>query len=222
MEALGSPLFLRLEVSALKRLFSKHCTPDSLNLCGGLPLPSLFPVQSLQTSVDQHSSLLQVPSDLHLTYMRGDGIPELKQWIQRHMEQLHPSSRSFATCMSIGATDSVAKVFELFQGDCVLFDQFAYNTSLAACKAIGRECIGVRGDGEGMLPEALREQTLLARQKGLRPDMVYLVPTAQNPLGITMSATRKHAIYQTCRELGLIIIEDGALTRYVSGLPDLR
>ena len=209
MEALGSALFHRLEVSALKRLFSKHCTPDSLNLCGGLPLPAVFPIQSLEASFDQHSSLLHVPNDLHLNYMRGDGFPELKQWIQRHMEQLHPSPRPFATCMSIGATDSVAKVFELFQGDCVLFDQFAYNTSIAACKAIGRKCIGVRGDGYGMLPEALREQTLLARQMGLHPDMVYLVPTAQNPLGITMSVARKQAIYQTCRELGLIIIEDG-------------
>ena len=209
MEDLGSPLFQRLEVSALKRLFSKHCTPDSLNLCGGLPLPSVFPIQTIQASFDEHSSLLKLPIDLHLNYMRGDGLPELKQWIQQHMEQLHPSSCSFATCMSIGATDSVAKIFELFRGDCVLFDEFAYNTSIAACKAIGRHCVGVKGDAEGMHPEALREQTLLARKMGLHPDMVYLVPTAQNPLGITMSLSRKEAIYRTCRDLSLIIIEDG-------------
>lgn len=220
MAGLGSALFHRLEVSALKRLFSQYCTHDALNLCGGLPLPSVFPLQSLDFSLGEDSLSLRADSDLHLNYMRGDGVRGLKEWIQRHMETLHPAPRPFATCMSVGATDSVAKVFELFRGDCVLFDSFAYNTSLAACKAIGRQCIGVRGDDEGMLPEALREQTLLARQLGLHPDMVYLVPTAQNPLGVTMSDQRKRAIYLTCRELGLVIIEDGKANLYTPRVVD--
>jgi aromatic amino acid aminotransferase I len=65
-------------------------------------------------------------------------------------------------------------------------------------------------DEDGMTVESLREQTLRARQRGLNPDLVYLVPTAQNPTGRTMSEQRKRDIYQACCELDLIVIEDDA------------
>ena len=61
-----------------------------------------------------------------------------------------------------------------------------------------------------MKPESLREQVSRARKRGLNPDLVYLVPTAQNPTGITMPEQRKRDIYKACCDLDLIVIEDDA------------
>eukprot|EP01035_Chromulina_nebulosa_P020793 gene20793-26957_t len=61
-----------------------------------------------------------------------------------------------------------------------------------------------------MIPQSLKEQTILARSYGLTVNYVYLVPVSQNPSGITMSLQRKTEIYEICRELDLLIIEDDA------------
>lgn len=210
----GSALFHRLKVSALKQLFTQYCTPEATNFCGGLPQPAIFPLQEvhcLQTDGISYDVINN--QSLYLQYSRGDGVKELKEWIQTHTNQLHPPASSrpaHSTCISIGATDSVIKIFELLTGDTILFDQFAYNTTLAACEAIGKHRVGVANDEQGMLPSALQEQTLLARAAGLSPSAVYLVPIAQNPTGITMSLGRKQEIYTMCRTLDLVIIEDDA------------
>jgi len=60
-----------------------------------------------------------------------------------------------------------------------------------------------------MIPSSLRQQTISARKQGLNPNIVCCVPVAQNPYGMTMSEQRKEEIYQVCRELDLIILEDG-------------
>lgn len=112
--------------------------------------------------------------------------------------------------MSVGATDSVAKLLQLFGGTAVMVDSLAYNTTLAACEAYGKTPVGVCGDARGMLPSALRQQTVLARRAGLVVDCVYLVPTAHNPSGVTLCDRRKRSLYAECRALGLAIIEDDA------------
>ena len=217
----GSLLYHRLRVSPLKRIFSDYCTPTSLNFSNGRPLASVFPLHSLRCTLSENSALssdssssssFEVVNDVTLqqNYTRGSGIDSLHAWIQQHMEALHPSPREYAVCMSIGASDSVIKVFQLLKGDSILIDKLAYTTTLEVCQAINKITVGVESDEQGMITSSLREQTLLAREKGLSPDAVYLVPVAQNPTGITMSIARKHEIYQTCQELDLVIIEDGS------------
>ena len=40
--------------------------------------------------------------------------------------------------------------------------------------------------------------------------LVYLVPTAHNPTGVTMSTSRKEEIYKVCQDEQLLLIEDDA------------
>ena len=61
-----------------------------------------------------------------------------------------------------------------------------------------------------MIPDLLKQVVESARSRGLKPDVLYLVPVGQNPTGLSMSEPRKREIYKTCQELGLIILEDDA------------
>lgn len=200
----------RLKIGPMKRLY-KYYTPNSINLAGGVPMDSTFPIERMKVHLLHDESLeLTRGSNLSLNYLRGDGMPSLRDWVQSHMKKLHQPIGEFNTCVSIGSTDALAKSLQLLSGDCVLYDEYAYGTAVSSARAFGRHCVGVKMDEHGMLPDDLRNQTLLAREKGYDPDTVYLVPTAQNPTGITMSQSRKEAIYRVCQELDLIILEDDA------------
>ena len=126
------------------------------------------------------------------------------------MNSIHSPLKDFGSCVTIGSTDAFAKVLNLLNGDSVFFDEYAYGTAVSACRAFGRTGLGVEMDAQGMIPEDLKRQTLAAREKGFDPDLVYLVPVAQNPTGISMSVARKEEIYRVCQDLDLYIVEDDA------------
>ena len=206
----GSDIYHRLQVAPLKRLYSQFCSPDAINFCGGLPQHSLFPFEKIAVAINENENffLSNGSPSLSLNYTRGDGIPELREWIYTHTKKIHGEG-TFKTCLTIGSTDAFAKIIQLLDGDTILFDKLAYNSSISSCQALGKNILGVDFDEYGMMPSSLRQQTLLARQQGLHPNVVCCVPVAQNPCGMTMSEDRKREIYQVCQELELIIIEDG-------------
>lgn len=98
-----------------------------------------------------------------------------------HMKQLHsPSPRSvvesttpdpFGVCVTVGSTDSFSKCLTMFNGDTVLFDEYAYGSAVATSRTHGRTNVGVRMDVEGMCARDLKKQIVLARDSGLDPDM---------------------------------------------------
>jgi DNA-binding transcriptional MocR family regulator len=206
----GSAMFQRLKVGPMKRLY-KYYTPDAINIAGGVPMDKIFPFREIGVELAGGSSFkIQNASTLSLNYNRGDGIPHLRDWIRNHVQALHSPKKEFNSCVTVGSTDAYAKILMLFNGDTVVFDKFAYGAAVSTCSAFGRHAVGVSTDKDGMIPDSLREQVIRARRRGLKPDLVYLVPTAQNPTGVTMSEVRKREIYKTCCDLDLIIIEDDA------------
>lgn len=206
--AKGSSIFQKLKIGPMKRLY-KYYTPNAINFAGGIPMESIFPFEEINVKCVSGSRYnLKKGSNLTLNYQRGDGIVDLRDWVQGHTATTH-HRHNFSTCVSVGSTDALAKIYALMHGDAVLFDEYAYGAAVIACETLGRRAIGVAMDDQGMLPNRLRDQILRARAKGLNPDIVYLVPEAQNPTGATMSIQRKQEIYDVCQELDVVIVEDG-------------
>jgi DNA-binding transcriptional MocR family regulator len=54
------------------------------------------------------------------------------------------------------------------------------------------------------------------------PSSVYLVPTAQNPTGVTMSTRRKEDIYRVCQEENILVVEDDAYYYLYHGEQDIQ
>lgn len=239
----GSTLLHSLKVGPMKRLY-KYYTKTSINLAGGVPMEKCFPIDTISVntvgidgtatttsnatcdtvstattssgSSHDNNFTLKKGGGLSLNYLRGDGIPDLKDWINAHTLQLHKNITSDTvgftciSCMTVGSTDAFAKTLMLLKGDSVLFDEYAYGTAISTCKVLDKTPIGVAMDEEGLIPIVLKEQIIKARKEGLTPSAVYVIPTAQNPTGITMSLNRKKEIYKVCQELDIFIIEDDA------------
>ncbi|RYH14519.1 hypothetical protein EON65_33460 [archaeon] len=199
----------RLKIGPMKRLY-KYYNADSINLAGGLPMESCFPFEQVKVKLfsgDEYA--LSKGSSLILNYHRGSGVPMLADWLSEHVKQIHNPRSGYQTCMSCGSTDALSKTITLIKTDSILFDQYAYGAAVTTAEALGKLPIGVPGDSQGMIPDALRRSILAAKTKGLSPRLLYLVPVGQNPTGLTMSVARKREILDVCREQDIAIVEDG-------------
>lgn len=180
-----SDLYKRLEVSAIKDLYKLVKDPGAINFAGGLPQNRLFPISEVvMSTTDGQNICMKNGKNLYLNYMRGSGIEELKTWIEKHMTSMHqPLYHNHRTCITTGSTDGLNNILELLNGNVVICDEFAYASAVTNMRALGRATIGVENDEHGMIPSKLREQCERALRQGLKLDVVYLIPIAQNPTG---------------------------------------
>lgn len=211
-----SDVFKNLDLfkNPIKGLY-KYYTNSSINLAGGIPLESCFPVEELDVKLTHDHGMgdefsIRSGAGLHLNYHLGEGIIPLRDWTRDHVKQIHEPFHQIDVAMTIGATDAWAKTLTLLGGDYVLFDQYVYGASITSCKAQKKEPIGVKCDDEGIIPDEIRNTVRKIRAAGKTVTILYLIPTSHNPLGKTLSLERKKEIYEVCQEMDLLIVEDDA------------
>ncbi|KAJ2027308.1 hypothetical protein IWW57_002664, partial [Coemansia sp. S610] len=222
--------------SPLKSLLKyMQADPSLLSLGAGLPHPDTFPFISVTATVaeagksavdatarhDDVSITARGPTaateglERFLQYGNGRGMPSYAKFAQEHTERVHsPIYDDWDVVVSAGNTDAFVKALMLFcqSGDTLIVDEWTYP---AIIETVGPMNIGlapVQMDGEGIVPAALDALcSNWSTAKGAdapRPRVAYMIPTAQNPTGATMSMQRKQAIYAVAKKHDLVIIED--------------
>ena len=98
------------------------------------------------------------------------------------------------------------------RGDCILVENYTYCSAIESATPMGLKCIGLPMDSEGLIPSAL-ENTLAnwdpsAHDNAMKPWILYIIPTGQNPTGATQSEIRRRDIYNIAQKHDLYIIED--------------
>jgi DNA-binding transcriptional MocR family regulator len=90
-------------------------------------------------------------------------------------------------------------------GDVVLTEWTTYPGFVAAARLLHLNLVGVDGDRTGIDPSSFER---LCRRH--RPKVLILVPTLQNPTGITLSPGRRARLAAAARRHGVVILEDDA------------
>ncbi|KAJ2645267.1 hypothetical protein GGF44_000036 [Coemansia sp. RSA 1694] len=207
--------------------------PTLVSLGAGLPHPDTFPFISVTATVAEAGKSATDASARHLDvaiaartptaateglerflqYGNGRGVPSYAKFAQEHTERVHsPLYDDWDVVVSAGNTDAFVKALMLFcqSGDTLIVDEWTYP---AIIETVGPMNIGmapVQMDNEGIMPVALDLlcKNWSATSTAPRPRVVYMIPTAQNPTGATMSLQRKQAIYEVAQKHDLVIIED--------------
>ena len=86
----------------------------------------------------------------------------------------------------------------------VLTEDPSFIGALNAFRSNGAKTVGVEMEDDGINIEKLK----LAIKNNPRAKILYLIPTFHNPAGTTMSLEKRRAVYEICRESGLLIVED--------------
>lgn len=140
-----------------------------------------------------------------LHYMPAAGHPLHRaagaQWMKRVGLEVRPEQ----VVLTGGAQQAVAAVLGSLvePGATVLCESLTYCGFMDAARLHRVNLEGVAMDAEGMLPEALDRAAV---EKNAQ--VVFLVPTIQNPTTATMSAGRRADIVKVARARDLTIVED--------------
>ena len=120
--------------------------------------------------------------------------------------------------------DLVARVL-VDPGDVVLVERPSYIGATSAFRAAQARMVGVRLGPDGLDLDHLRAQHRAELAAGRRVKFLYVIPSFQNPSGISHSLASRRALLEVAAELDLLVVEDdpyGDLYFEAEPLPTLR
>jgi DNA-binding transcriptional MocR family regulator len=120
------------------------------------------------------------------------------------------------TIVTYGAQHALAVALSTIAqpGATVLSEAMTFPPVKSLAAALGLKLHGVELDDDGLIPEALDEA---CRTTGA--EVLYTVPTMQNPTGSVMSERRRRAIAQVAKKHDLRILEDDVSAQIVDPMP---
>ncbi|EXL99707.1 pyridoxal phosphate-dependent transferase [Fusarium oxysporum II5] len=217
--------------SPLKDIIRFMGKKGMISLAGGLPHPSLFPVEraifecqpphiepSIETglvSLDLGRGANSGKLDLteFLQYGSGAGNQKLLNLARELTERMHAPSCEHEYLLHPGNTNAWSKVVGLLceNNDYVIVDEFTYPSAQALWIPLAIKATPVSADEQGMSATGLRKMLTTWDETSMgqrRPRLLYLVPVGSNPTGVTISAQRRREIYAVCVEFDIILVED--------------
>lgn len=195
-----SKVSLRRKPSAIRALAALTRLPGMISLAGGLPASQTFPFDAFSMRLKDGTEirLSQEEIDTALQYGPTPGLPQLVSLLKQMMLQEHGfrgdaadsnDSRNLDVVVTGGSQDGLSRAFEMLldEGDTVLLENPTYSGALAALNPLHCNKVSVVCDSEGIVPELLETQLEKLKAEGIRPKLLYTIPTGQNPSGATLT-----------------------------------
>jgi len=203
------PVHLRApRATAMETFLRPALKSGVISITGGVPDPTLFPVRALGRLWHR---ALAVEDPKFLQYGSPQGDPSLRAWIAGLCGSAGITARPEDVVITSGsqqAIDLIARTLAA-PGDHVLVESPTFLTALDIFEGRGLKLIGVPVDGDG-----LRVDAAAALVERYRPRLLYTIPTAQNPTGISMSDDRRRRLAALARQHNLLILEDDICSEF--------
>jgi len=198
-----------LKPSAIREIFKYSGDPSFISFAGGYPDPDVFPVEELkEVSVEA----LDKYAKKALQYSATEGVPELRQYLVKFMEE-EENVKGLGEENIIITTASQQSLFLvglvlIDPGDVVMVEAPTYLGALSAFDPFEPEYASVPTDDDGIIPEKLEEMVIDLKKKGKKVKFLYVIPTFQNPAGYTLSLERRKRLVEIAEEQDFLIVED--------------
>lgn len=207
----------RMSTSVIREILQVAQSSDIIPFAGGWPEAELFPLEQI-SQICQHV-LLERPRDT-LQYGLTDGSGLLRRALVQYMQAQGVPAQAENIIVVSGSQQTLDLMGRLFidEGDRVLVERPTFIGALQSFNAYGASYLTAAMDDQGVGLAAVEQ--LLAEE----PKFMYLMPTFQNPTGITMSLRRRQDIVAMAREAGVPILEDdpyGQLRYHGDAMPPL-
>ena len=189
--------------SFITEIFKYLQDKEVISFSGGFPNPLTFPLTELQVSaqkvfLNEGSSVLQ--------YATTNGDLDLRRFISEryHVRQSIeiPADQILITSGSQQALDYIGKVF-LEPGDTILIEEPSYLGAIQTFTLyeVDIQTVKLEEDGIDLID-------LEAKIIHHNPKLIYLIPSFQNPSGISYSQDKRKAVAEVLDKHNVILIED--------------
>lgn len=192
--------------SEIRALFSVLARPEIISLAGG----------NTDTSIVSHrlvevvQTVLERDPKAALGYGGAEGHALLRERLAQLMADEGVHAQPHQILVTSGAQQGLEFMAKIFcdPGDLILTESPTYVGALDAFSSLQAQMRTVDTDEDGLIPQALQETIDEIGSAGRRAKFLYLVPTFQNPSGITLTTPRRTQIVEICQRNDLLIVED--------------
>ncbi|MBR2460330.1 MAG: PLP-dependent aminotransferase family protein [Clostridia bacterium] len=204
MEYRISNKLANLAPSAIREIFKSLTDPEIIAFAAGNPAAESFPVDFIRNAA------AEVLNDMPITALQygiTEGQPGLRKATAQRLSQVFGIGREFDdTVIVTGGQQGIELACKTMcnEGDVVISENPSFIGALNAFRSNGARIVGVDVDDDGMNLEKL-EAALRANPEA---KLIYIIPTFQNPMGITTSLEKRKAIYALAKKYNVMILED--------------
>ncbi|CAG0897934.1 unnamed protein product, partial [Darwinula stevensoni] len=196
--------------------------PGTVFLAGGVPNTTQFPFVEAKFTLRDGSTIAIDPKLMSqsLQYGATEGVPALRKKLEEMVSRYHGVNEERMEKSEVlvlpGSQFGLAMALEamLNNGSYLIIEEHAYPGVLSAVNPYNPKYLPVKVDGDGMIPDSLREVLSpwkaeeIRDSDGLVPKVLYICPSGGNPTGSSLTEERKQEIYHIAQEYNLLIIED--------------
>ncbi len=193
-----------MKPSAIREIFKSLGTPGAISFAAGNPSPESFPVDFIASSA---ADIFKNDSVTALQYSVTEGYPKLRADVEKRLsEKFKINTDSNMTIITSGGQQGIELACKALcnEGDAVICENPSFIGALNSFRSLGVTPYGAELDEDGINLEQVEK--LIKTVPNVK--MLYLIPTFQNPAGITTSLEKRKAIYDLARKYDLIILED--------------
>ncbi len=182
--------------------------PGIIELGWGHPPLEALPVAAMQRATN--AALARYGSAaLTYGYMAGPG--PLIDWLCErigHQEGKRPAPDEIL--ISAGNSQALDQILTLCTepGDTILVESPTYHLAVRILREHPLKLVAVPTDQDGLQIDALTDTLQQLRGQGIRPRLLYTIPTFHNPTGVSLSPERRQALVTLAAAHEFLIIED--------------
>jgi len=197
-----------LKGSAVRELLKYAEKPDVISFGGGMPNPLSFPIKDVEDIVHY---ILENYGAKALQYGSTEGVEELRELISTRLNSKYNFNARKENIIMLNGSQSglymVSKVF-LNRKDYVISEAPTYVGAIAAFNAQDPSWLAIDLENDGMDLNMLEKKIKFALNEGKTPKFIYVIPTFQNPAGLTWSLSKRKELLEIASKYDLIVFED--------------
>ncbi len=193
-----------MKPSAIREIFKSLGTPGAISFAAGNPAPESFPIAAMEKIA---AEIFASTPTLALQYGITEGYPALREQVrERITTKFQSATQDDTVIITSGGQQGIELACKVLcnEGDVVLCENPSFIGALNAFRSLGAKPVGIPLQDDGIDLAALR--TALETTPNVK--LLYVIPTFQNPAGITTSLEKRKAIYALAQEFDIMILED--------------
>lgn len=193
-----------MKPSAIREIFKSLGTEGAISFAAGNPAPESFPTEAF---AELSASIFSKQANTALQYSVTEGYPVLRDLVAERLKTRFSTGTSKdSTIITTGGQQAIELACKVLcnEGDAVLCENPSFIGALNAFRSLGATPIGVKLEEDGISIDGL--ERALSEHKNVK--LLYLIPTFQNPAGITMSLEKRKAVYALAQRFDVVILED--------------
>lgn len=204
MDYVFSNRFAALQPSIIREILKASSGQNVIPFSAGNPAVETFPAQAIRSFTQ---TILEENPVAALQYGITEGYEPLRHFMKRQLLESHNAGKESDELIIVsGAQQGIELACKVLcnEGDAIICESPSFIGSLNSFRSAGARLVGVPMEPDGLNIEQLEHA--LKTEKNVK--LLYLIPSFQNPTGITTSLEKRKAIYELARKYGVLILED--------------